>query len=301
MRVTNASQFLSLFNNLRASYADYNESARKSSSLKKGMYFRDLNFNATHSLKLRSHLQSMETFKDSNKVLENRMNFADVSLNQLTEIGIQSRKLIMQTTQSKHILGSQKKYIEGLKEEIGRLLNTNIAGHYIFGGNNNRHPPADLSAMATPTLDSEPDFSYYSGDSEGKVAIIDQGEYVTYNITAQDSAFENLIRGINLFLTVTDVDQNKATVDKALELVNQSLNRLPVLSSEIASLQNTLKETQAYHENVGIYLQESISQIEDIEVPEAVALMNHNQLKLQASFMVISKMSSLPSLMDYLR
>jgi len=61
------------------------------------------------------------------------------------------------------------------------------------------------------------------------------------------------------------------------------------IASEIALDQNLISAQRSKHQNVQVFLQNKIADIENIDTAEAVAKLNFEQVQLEASFQVISR------------
>ena len=96
---------------------------------------------------------------------------------------------------------------------------------------------------------------------------------VEYGVTAEDPAFDKLIRALytvkNANVTPGNID--RATLESALGLAIQAIGELPVIVSEIGANRLTIQNFKNQHEDFLVFTQETVSQIENVDVAEAVS------------------------------
>ncbi|HET8727532.1 MAG TPA: flagellin [Alphaproteobacteria bacterium] len=195
----------------------------------------------------------------------------------------------------------------GFLEEVAGLLNTQHQGRHIFAGSRGDRPPVDVSAY-DPTAGLPgtftPDTSYYQGDNVEAVVRADDDFELTYGVTADDPAFENLIRALSYVEwagdpAVATADQ-KAVLSEAYDLTKQAIEGLSELRSELGARYSVLESAKTGHEDFLAYAGNAISDIEDADVAEAITRVTNENVQLQASYMTLSKLSEV-SLLNFLR
>ncbi len=143
--------------------------------------------------------------------------------------------------------------------------------------------------------------SYYRGAKDTLSVRIGDDMTVDYGITADDPAFEKLIRALytvkNANVTPGNID--RATLEGALGLAIEAIGDLPVTVSEIGASRLTFQRFKNTHEDFLVFTQETVSQIENVDVAEAVARLSTEQLLLEASYMLIAQLRQL-SLANFL-
>ena len=143
--------------------------------------------------------------------------------------------------------------------------------------------------------------SYYRGAKDTLSVRIADDMTVDYGITADDPAFEKLIRALYTVknATVTPGNIDRATLETALGLAVESIGELPVVVSEIGTSRLTFQNFKNKHEDFQVFTQETVSQIENVDVAEAVARLSSEQLLLEASYTLIAQLRQL-SLANFL-
>ena len=194
---------------------------------------------------------------------------------------------------------------DNLLQEVAKQLNVKIGDRYLFAGTITDTPPVDLNASgysAPPTsYPSNADTGYFQGDSTRiKVRAADDFD-VTYGATADEAGFEKLIRALQLAKTAsTSPTIDRLRLQEALAMVNQAIADIPNIRSRIGASLNALDKADVGHRDMLLFVEETISDIENVDIPATVARMTMDQVLLQASFLTISRLQDL-SLTNFLR
>lgn len=182
-------------------------------------------------------------------------------------------------------------------------LNTQIADRHLFSGSATQTPPVDLTdpawggqlfALPGP---STVDNNYYQGNNYIQNVESVDGFTVNYGVTANDPAFEQIIRGYDLIVTnPTDDD----TLAEALRIMQIGVDDLAVLKAQISQDAQVL-ESQIIDNLEELNLIESqIVTIREVDVAEASVKLKQIETQLEASYTVTSTLLNL-KLSDYFR
>jgi flagellar hook-associated protein 3 FlgL len=184
-------------------------------------------------------------------------------------------------------------------QELTSLLNTQYAGQYLFGGSDTTNPPVDTSTSTYPPASSPStaDTSYYQGDDAIASARVSDTETVSYGVTADDSAFEQGLRALNLVannepLTTSTLDEAMGLVSNALDAATVAQTKLGLASSSLENASATQTDLQSYAKTLG-------SNLTSVDVAAVTAELSTYQAQLTASYSAISKIQSL-NLASYL-
>jgi flagellar hook-associated protein 3 FlgL len=187
--------------------------------------------------------------------------------------------------------------------EVVSLLNEQFDGRYLFAGSMTNTTPVDLTAFSGPAPSVYPtsaDTDYYQGDSLQLAVHADVNNDVTYGVTADESAFEEIIRALRLASTATMNPVDTDRLDEALRVVNKSIDALPDIRSRIGVTISTLEKVNSKHGNFQSFTEKSIIDIEHVDVAEAMTRLASEQTMLEASYLTVSRLFSV-SLVTYLR
>ncbi len=194
---------------------------------------------------------------------------------------------------------------DNLLQEVSKQLNVRIGDRFLFSGNIIDTAPVDLNApgySAPPSVyPSNADTGYFQGDNtRAKVRAADDFD-VTYGATADEAGFEKLIRALQMAKTAsTSPTIDRLRLQEALAVVNEAIADIPNIRSRIGASLNALDKADVGHRDLLIFVEETISDIENVDIPATVARLANDQVLLQASFLTISQLRDL-SLTNFLR
>ena len=174
--------------------------------------------------------------------------------------------------------------VQNTLEEIISLANTEVNGRYIFAGSETDSPP--FSQDGTYNGDNNP-FKIKIG-KDATVAVGCDGEAVFGTIfeTLNDlkSALEsNTISGI----------------EAAMDNLDSHFERISSQISDIGSKITRMEIKERIYEDSDLYNTERLSQIEDVDIAEAIIDLESKELAYQACLASSSRVMEL-SLLDYL-
>lgn len=187
-----------------------------------------------------------------------------------------------------------------MMQELSSLLNTQYSGQYLFGGSRTTTPPVDISSSVYPamTSPSTASTSYYQGDDQTASVRVSDTETVPYGVTADDPAFEQAMRALNLVTNNSPL--STPTLDEALDLATSAVGasaeiqaRLGLASSSIEAASEAQSDYQNFAKTLG-------SNLTTVDVAAVTAQLSTYQAQLTASYSAISKIQSL-NLASYLR
>lgn len=171
--------------------------------------------------------------------------------------------------------------------------------------------------VAGATLKAE---SYYKGDSLPVQHRVDEDRSVEISVLASDPAFEKAFRAMGMIAqgvygTAGGLEKNLDRVDQALYLVKDAIEA-PAgttppfgaeLRSDMQSLQGNLGVTQSLinakdtkHKAFAGFLTTRISEMENVDKMEAVALLLDDQRALETSYQALAKVREM-SLLNFLK
>lgn len=192
---------------------------------------------------------------------------------------------------------------ERMMNQLAGLLNEKADGRHLFAGSRIDAAPVDISALpADGNFTGTADADYYRGDgARASVRASDQLT-LTYGVTADEPGFEKLVRALQMVRTADHSDQAalSARLEKALGLAEEAVGEIPDIRSRIGVARNALEVETVRHEESLLYTEQSIGDIENVDVTEAITRLSAEQTTLQASYAALARLQSL-SLTDYLR
>ena len=196
-------------------------------------------------------------------------------------------------------------------QEIGDFLNTSDGDRYLFSGSLTNTAPVNLTDLPNPgslsTAVNQPvPAGYYAGNDTVQQAKIDNNLTLAYGITADNPAFETIIRAANYLANLPAGSPNNnnpadvAAVDQAATLMNQGIAGIQSLQGTLSLQTSQAQQVQQNQQNFITMANTSISHLETVDPATAITQLNQVETDLQASYQSISTLQQL-SLVNYLK
>lgn len=250
---------------------------------------------------LDARLGRVQTYIDSSDIANNRLTTTDNALSQVIDVANDIKNLI--ALRRNAAIGDDVAYqtqLDGKWKALVSVINTTSEGRYPFSGTRSDAPSVDAEHFPTLQTDFVPDTSYYGGNSEDVNIRIEDNINLTYNIRANDPAFQKIFAGIAMANKYGQQSGDSEEMKKAYDLIEDGVAgiislRATVNANKVVAMDNKdrLGSMQLYWKG----LKESISNTDIVAVSTEVAV---NQGILQASFQAFARISSL-KLSDFLR
>ena len=185
--------------------------------------------------------------------------------------------------------------------QISSLLNVSEDGRFLFAGSMTNVPPVDLTSLpptyVIPTANGASS-AYYQGNSQVLSVRAGDNFDVNYGIAADALGFEQAIRGLDV--VIKGIPNDPATLNHALAIASDALDNVANLRTQIAAVATTLDQVNRKHDEFMLFTEQTIGEIENVDIAEAFSFMNVATVTLEASFMTLSRLSQL-SLLNFLR
>ncbi len=246
----------------------------------------------------RQKAAGIDSYLSATKEVRNRLDIQDVHLQQLSDVTARLREAFGNVLAGGRA-GPLMDEVRGLYRETVGLLNYKLNGVHLYGGTR-----SDVEPVSAPDLDAlaaAPDVaSIFTNTSQPVSFSIDEGEVLTVGITASDVA-TNLMQ---MFKDIADFNAGgsgplSGTLAPGQMSFLTSLNaQIPtVLNSitEYASLNGSrhgqLERTADRLEGMASYFAKFIGDIEDVDLAQAVARLNQDQVAAEAAGRMIAQLN----------
>lgn len=246
-------------------------------------------------LHAREGQQRAEAFAQSNLVTTDRIQTMDNAMSNITDIAERARALLMQRLDPS--IGSSVPFdseVNSMLQEVAAQLNVKLGDRYLFAGSSTDTAPVEMPAVVTGPADLT---GIYKGDEVRASARAAEGVELSYGVLATD-----MFDLLNVLATAREAHttDDTATLQNAVEALGGAVSTLADLRGELGAKATRLEAiTESHHANAA-YLAETISRIEDTDLPGAMAALAQDQAAIEAAYLTISRLSNL-SLADYLR
>jgi flagellar hook-associated protein 3 FlgL len=235
-----------------------------------------------------------------------RLDVQDTQLSQLSELANQIRVTLTKAAADRDGT-SLMSQLEGYFDQIVGLMNAKDANGYIYAGDNNQTAPVVVNSLADLAALPAVVDAFVNGTIKTEVKI-GETHNVEVGLLASDLATE-------LFTLLSQVTQFDAGVDGPFSGTTTPAQQT-FLESTIVTAIDAQRSVNAQAAANGIHYQtvaqateqlkassvvykSFVSNIEDVDMAQAISQLNQNQVALQAAFQVTSTLNRL-SLLDYL-
>ncbi|HVY12580.1 MAG TPA: hypothetical protein VHB73_03335, partial [Alphaproteobacteria bacterium] len=217
-------------------------------------------------LNLRSVAARKQSFLDAINTVEPQLKVYDSTFDELDDVGNNALALVNQATDitqtASTAAGTQ---FQGMLDDIQYFLNQKLGSRYIFGGARyGTAPVANLNGLAVPPVEtgtvSSPTLPTYDSAAPGSDANaytpstvrIDDNFTVTYGISSDNPAFQQLILGIRWAYAATQETTDTAfntDMGYARTLLAAAIPAMQSLHGQVASNISQLETTKTQHNN----------------------------------------------------
>jgi flagellar hook-associated protein 3 FlgL len=178
-----------------------------------------------------------------------------------------------------------------LLQQMQSLLNTQFSGQYVFGGARTATAPVDLSAFATGAGSlTTPDTSYYQGDGEIASVRVAADQTVSYGVTADNPAFEQVMRVLKFVANSTTL--SSTDISSALDLAKSAQNATIEVQANLGNASAQIESASALQKDFQGFAQTLGNNLTSVDVAAITAQMATINAQLTASF------SSIKTILD---
>ena len=192
-------------------------------------------------------------------------------------------------------------------DQAASILNsTDFNGNYIYGGGQGSTKP--FTATALSDLDGGSVSSFFQNGTQKKSVLVGDGQSVQIGVLASDvgtelmTALKNLVSADvpsgSLDGALTSAQAANLT-DDVLPSATQAYTDLNTATAVNGDIYNRLKDAVANQQSLSTLYKGFVSDIEDVDMTQAVTRLNQNQVALQAALSMTAKLGQL-SLLNYL-
>lgn len=256
----------------------------------------------------RSAATRAEAYKSATQTALNQANLQDTQLNTLSNLSNQLRQDVTKAV-ADNDGSSLMSQVQSIFDQALQVLNSKDGnGNYLFGGDKNSTPP--VTATTLSALQALPSAS--NAFANGKVAAsvnVADGETVTVGVLASDAGTQLLqtIKNIVDFnagasgplgsaLTSTQSNFLSGEIQTATTAA-QSVNNVMAGNGAVY---NRLKGAISHQDTLSTLYKGFTSDIEDVDMTQAITNLNQNQTALQAALQVTARLNQV-SLLNYIK
>lgn len=263
--------------------------------------FGGLGSSAQQVLNLQVSVTRAQSYIDAATLTNSKVQVMYSAVNSVSDLVTQFRTLLTSASSASNTdAASVTETARNMLEQMASLLNTQYNGGYLFGGSATTSAPVDLSSAvyAAASSPSAADASYYQGNSQLAAVRVSDNQTVSYGVTADNTAFEQIMRAMNLVASNSPLSTD--TLTEALDLAVDSIDNLGVVQTRISNASASIERASAYQTEYQSFAQTLGSDLTGVDVAAVTAKLSTYQAQLTASYAAIAKIQGL-NLASYLR
>jgi flagellar hook-associated protein 3 FlgL len=189
-----------------------------------------------------------------------------------------------------------KQYLSQLES----LLNQSYNGQFLFAGSKiDKMPVQGLVQSANLASSKESSALYYYGDSTIAQQAIAKNVIISYGITGDNKAFQDLIAGLSCAVSYAST-KNSHSLNLAYEYLQKAKHGVENTTVLLASSSSALDSRISHDTAMEFSLQEKMSEIISVDHPQAMIALNRELTILNSVYMMAGATSRL-SILDYLK
>ncbi|MGY8677633.1 flagellin [Bradyrhizobium sp. UFLA05-153] len=255
---------------------------------------------AQHVVNLQVSVTRAQSYIDAATLADSKVQVMYSAVGSMTDIITQLRSQLSaastgSSTEGNSVISSAQQMLE----EMGSLLNTQYDGQYVFAGGKTETAPVDLTSFSTGTgSTTTADTSYYVGDSEIASVRVATDQSVPYGVTADSSAFEEVMRVLKFVANSSSLSSSDIT--SALDLASSALDDTAAVQAKLSSSASQIETASARQSDYKSYAETLGSDLTSVDVAAVTAQLSTYQSQLTASYSALAKILSM-NLASYLK
>ncbi|MGV7216144.1 flagellin [Bradyrhizobium sp. UFLA05-112] len=255
---------------------------------------------AQHVVNLQVSVTRAQSYIDAATLADSKVQVMYSAVGSMADIITQLRSQLSaastgSSTESDSVISSAQQMLG----EMGSLLNTQYDGQYVFAGGKTETAPVDLTSFATGTgSTTTADTSYYVGDSEIASVRVATDQSVSYGVTADNSAFEEVMRVLKFVANSSSLSSSEIT--SALDLASAALDDTAAVQAKLSSAASSIETASARQSDYKSYAETLGSDLTSVDVAAITAQLSTYQSQLTASYSALAKILGM-NLASYLK
>ena len=243
-------------------------------------------------LNLQVSVSRSQSYVDAATAAGNKVEVMYSTVNSVADLLTQFRSLLTgASSASSTDATSVTQSAQDMLEQMASLLNTQYSGSYLFAGGRTTTAPVDLDSATNATSPSSPDTSYYQGDGEIASVRVSDSHSVSYGVTADNTAFEQALRAMNLVAKNSPLSAD--TLTEALTLATSAVDAVGVLQSGISNSAASIERASTLQADYQSFAETLGTSLTGVDVAAVTASLSTYQAQLTASYAAIAKVQSL--------
>ncbi|HVX77514.1 MAG TPA: flagellin [Bradyrhizobium sp.] len=253
-------------------------------------------------LNLQISLARSQSFSAAASAADERASIMSSALTSISDIVTSFRTDLTAATSTDGSSDGLQETASELLQEMASELNTQYEGEYVFGGSQTGSAPVNISdpSYAVATATSSADTSYYQGDDAVTSVRVSDEQVISYGVTADNPAFEQALRALNMIANSSDSTLDTDTLTAASNLISSALDDLTDVQSKLSADMNAMESAGNDQTDYQNFATTMVDDLTNVDVAAVTAKVTAYQTQLEASYAALSKIEDL-NLADYLK
>jgi flagellar hook-associated protein 3 FlgL len=284
---------------LRTEATMANLQAQEASGLK-SQFLADYGADTQQIVNLQVSVTRSQSFVDASTLADNKVQVMYSAVGTMTDLITTLRtQLSAASTGSSTTTASAISSAQQMLQQMASLMNSQYNGEFVFGGARTATAPADLTTFATGAGSlTTPDTSYYQGDGEIASVRVAADQTVSYGVTADNPAFEQIMRVLKFVANSTTLTSTDIT--SALDLASNALDATATVQAKLSNSAAQMESAKSLQTEYQNFAQALGGDLTGVDVAAVTAQLATYQSQLTASFSAISKIQGM-NLATFLR
>ncbi|RXT51545.1 flagellin [Bradyrhizobium betae] len=255
---------------------------------------------AQHVVNLQVSVTRAQSYIDAATLADSKVQVMYSAVGSMTDILTQLRsQLSAASTGSSTETNSVITTAQQMLEEMGSLMNTQYDGQYVFAGGKTDTAPVDLTSFSSVSGSlTTTDTSYYNGDDEVASVRVASDETVAYGVTADNSAFEEVMRVLKFVANSTSLSSSDIT--SALDLAGTAIDDTAAVQAKLSNNASSIETASTRQTDYKSYAETLSNDLTGVDVAAVTAQLSTYQAQLTASYSALAKILSI-NLASYLK
>ncbi len=273
---------------------------------KKAHSFQEMSPRVQEAMSARQSRFNTQNFRETIQSVRQNVDIYDVQLGTITNAA-RNLKQATVTAVGQNDAAGYISILEQTFDLVSSALTTRLNGNFIFGGTRTDQSPLSITSLAELQALPISDDAFLN-DQKIKTALVADEINMEFGQLADDVAADIMasLKRIADFnsgpfgpLTGALTPAQSTFLEGEINLIEQAVQKAQTAQTRNGLISNRLDIIDDQHQTSLIFLEQLVSDIEDVNLAEAITQLQQDQMALEVSFQAISTLSHL-SLLNFL-
>jgi len=254
----------------------------------------------------KSAVARVDQYLNTGKRIMNQMETSNIHLESLNDIAADLRDLVMTSLANESSIAINDELDNLFQSTVG-ILNSKFDGKHLFSGSRIDQPTVNISTIADLVAAASAAVTF-DNDNLKATALVSETETIEYGVLGSDAAGTLMAAmkriadfnagGSGPFTTPLTAAQATFLTTEVSNL-SQVIDDFSVTLARNGLNMQRMDRLTEQHQSEKLFAEQYVSELEDVDLAEAITKLNRDQTSLEATFQVLRKLSD-TSLLDYI-